>query len=224
MNDQFAFQRAEHQDCFGYFFHHSESGIEWGSPQLDVNLRADPTERHFDPEYLRLRIVEQNEEVEHMRIYHPWPGRPRLHVVLGDVVIRDRKEKTVEAFTFGGTLDIERSEGCTRCSLTSAVPIIDLRDNHIEAHFLAAEAKGLIARRRMDWEHDPERFEARIANADAERLYFAILLRLEEEYRIYPKDNRLNAQEFLKFLHKQIDEAKKKFSPGQLPADIEAIV
>lgn len=224
MSDIFSPNNEIADDCFGYYFHHAKDKFEMGSSQLDVNLRSTPTERHFDPEQLRLRIAEQGEDIAHLRIYHPWPGGRHMRAVIGDVVLRDRKDKTVEAFTFGGTLTIERREDCTRCSLTSPVPIIDLRDDHREAHILAAEAKALIARRRVDWEHDLERFEARLAQADPEKLYFAILMRLEAEYRIYPKDQRISAQAFLNFLRTQIDVAKQKFERAQLPADIEAIV
>lgn len=224
MADAWAPQSESLQDCYGYYFHHPEPGFEWGAPELEVKLRSNPTKRHFDPEQLRLRIVEQDEDLDYVRIYHPWPGGRQMRAVIGDIVLRDRKDKTLEAFTFGGTLAIEREEECTHCNLASPVPIIDLRDDHREARLLASEAKALIARRRVDWKHDLARFEARIAQANPEDLYYAILLRLEEEYRIYPKDERISAQEFLNFLRAQIDLARLKFKRTQLPADIEAIV
>jgi hypothetical protein len=211
-------------ECFGYFFHVPMEGLEWGSPQLDVNLRGDPTGRHYDPEQLRLRTINKDQRIEYSKIYHPWPGESQLKVAVGDIVLRDRKEKTIEVFTFGGVLKIERSGECTKCSILSPVPIIDLRDDHLETHLLAQESKALIAQRRIDWDKDLEGFEERIAETDAQRLYYGILRSLEVEFRNYPKDDRINTQDFLQFLERQIEIAESMFDPIHLPGSIEAIV
>jgi hypothetical protein len=216
--------KQDPEDCFGYYFHLPDPGMEWGSPQLDVNLRTDPTGMHFDPETLRVKAADQYDRIEHLEIYNPWPFRKRLQVVLGDVIMRDRKDKVVEAFTFGGTLEIEQAEVCTHCSLTSPVPIIDLRDEKLVIQMLAEETKALIARRRADFEPDNEEFEKQLQRADVKQLYFGILKSLEAKFRTLPKSEQAEAQPFLIFLHHQLANASELIDPANLPSGIEAIV
>jgi hypothetical protein len=212
------------EECFGYYFHLPEPGMELGSPQLDINLHEDPTGQHFDPETLRVKVTDQYNKIEHLQIYHPWPFRKRLQVILGDVVMRDRKDKVVGAFTFGGTLEIEQAEDCTQCRLKSPVPIIDLRDEKLEVQMLAEETKALVARRRADYEPDVEDFDNKLLSADVTELYFGILKSLAEEFQSLPKSEQANAQPFLMLLHHQFENASKLIDPANIPSGIEAVV
>jgi hypothetical protein len=212
-------------ECFGYYFHRpQQEGHDWGYKQLDVNLQPDPTDEHYDPESFRVRIVDLDNRIDHVRIYHPWQGRSQFQVVIDEVILRDRKGKVVEAFTFGGILTIENAEQCTRCTLKSPVPIIDMRDSNDEAHLLAEEASALIARRQAEWEHDPEKFEARLANASVEGIYFGVLKDLQRVYKAFPDGERMVTQAFLNFLQHQIDLVAEEFGTTSLPSGLEEII
>ncbi|MGD2163619.1 MAG: hypothetical protein PVI81_07440 [Anaerolineales bacterium] len=210
-------------ECFGYYFHPPEGEPEWGSPQLDVNLRTNPTVKHYDPEYLRLQTVDRDNHIEHSKIYHPWPGRNKIQVTIGDVILRDRTEKTVEAFTFGGFLKIEQSDKCTNCSIGSPVPIVDLRDNNRNVQLLVEETIALIATHRAHWEHDLEEFEARVVKTSVESLYFAILKDLETKFQKIPKTENTEAQDFLNFLHHQVEHAKSLLDTTSAPTSLNEI-
>lgn len=212
-------------ECFGFYFHPSkQKGWEWGCQELDVNLQSDPTGQHYDPETFRVRIVDLDNRIDHVRIYNPWRGRNHFQVIIDEVVLRDRKDKVIEAFTFGGELKIESAEQCTHCSLESPVPIIDLRGEDSRAHLLAEEAIALIARRQAEWEHEPEKFEARLARASVEGIYFGVLKDLEKKYREFPDEERVASQDFLTFLQHQMDRTADMFDSIGLPSSLEEIV
>jgi hypothetical protein len=212
-------------ECFGFYFHQfQQEGWEWGYQRLEVNLQSDPTGQHYDPESLRVRIVDLDKRIDHVRIYHPWRGRERFQIVIDEVVLRDRKDKVVEAFTFGGQLSIQSDDQCTHCSLESPVPIIDLRDDNNTASLLAEEAIALIARRQAEWEYEPEKFEARLANASIEGIYFGVLKDLEKKYREFPEEERVASQDFLAFLQHQMDRTADMFDSIGLPSSLEEIV
>lgn len=194
-------------DCFGYYFHAPQDGNEWGSNTLEVNLRSKPSGKHFDPEILRLPIARDDNQIAIVRIHHDWPGANRLQVLFGEVVLRDRRDKVIEAFTFGGTLEIETTNDCTLCTLSSPVPIIDRRDQDPMIQMLAEEAMALIARLKADWKSDTEEFEKRLIQLDVEALFVGVLKELFREFQSSTRDDRTKSQEFLNFLHHAIKNA-----------------
>jgi hypothetical protein len=171
-----------------------------------------------------LRTANDQYRLEYTNIHHPWPGPSSVRVVIGDVILRDRKDKAVEAFTFGGSLQISNEEEYTHCTLTSPVPIIDLQDEQLETQMLANETQALIARRRVDWEHDLENFEQRISKANVGELFYAVLKSLEQRYSSFPKNESLNVLPFHHFLHKQIDLVPDYLGLTNLPSQLETII
>lgn len=216
--------QSTREDFFGYRFHRADPPLDWGSTALVVSLNAQPTGEHYDPETFRLHTTGASKRLDYSILRQPWSGPDHLQVVLGDVVMNDRRGKTVEAFTFGGDARIDNDGAATRCTLTSPVPIIDLRDKHAEVLMLAEEAKALLARRQAAWEHDPEQYEERIAKADVEELFFAILKALEQNFSTIPPEYGSEARSFLTFLRKQIEQAPEYLDLAADPKLLETLV
>lgn len=197
----------------GYYFHPRRYPHAPGHPQLDVVLRPAPTGRHFDPQEIRLKVVSRHGGVEKLTLRHPWgPAKP-YRVVAGMVSVRDRKDKVVEAFTFGGDLQVTSDADGTQCVLTSSAPIIEyLLDPNTHGPtvtgMLLEELEALIARWHASWDHEhrPDEFDERLAATDPMTLYVACLQALHEQIdHVSHKAEDDLTRQFVHFLHAEIE-------------------
>jgi hypothetical protein len=167
---------------FGYDFHPPQADRFPVHPQLDVILRDVPTQRHFDPEQAHFEIS-QSGRAEALTVTHPWAGLRQFRVCAGRIYIDDRKHKRVEAFSFGGILEITTKQDLTICRLASPAPIFDLLDWDSLSTTIATEAVVLLAERRADWDpKHPHTFEQHLATADPLELYACCLVALHEKF------------------------------------------
>jgi hypothetical protein len=184
----------------GYFFHSRSYPNAPGHPQLDIVLRPVPTHLHFDPEWVRLKVASAQGGTETLTVHHPWRGLGRRYrACAGQVTWGDRKNKTVEAFTFGGALRIDSETACTICRLTSSAPIIYMIRRFSIPTTLALEVQVLLAKRRAAWVNDPEAFEGRLVAAEPLVLYRACLETLLTKARNFPSE--LANERLERFLH-----------------------
>jgi hypothetical protein len=199
----------------GYYFHPRRYPHAPGHPLLDVILRPAPTGRHFDPQEIHLKAVSKHRGVEKLTIRHPWRPANPYRVVAGTVSVRDRTDKVVEAFTFGGDLQVTSDAEGTHCVLTSSAPIIEyLSDPNTHGPtvtgMLLEELEALIARWHASWDHEhhPDEFDERLAATDPLTLYAACLQALREQVEHVP--------------HKAEDDLTRQFVRF-LPAEIESL-
>jgi hypothetical protein len=99
-------------------------------------------------------------------------------LAFGRIVLRDRKDKVVEAFTAGGELTISISEGCTRCHISSPVPLYRLADESRVSPESAATSvvdkiEALVAIRRAKWNGNELEFQQRLTSIGPTNLYAA---------------------------------------------------
>ena len=213
------------EQSLGYYFHPRRYPHAPGHPRLDVVLRAVPSGEHFDPDCLRLVIVSGESAPRFLSVHHPWRGAERLRVCPGFVNLRDRKDKTVEAFTFGGDLRITSREDRTTCVLTSPAPIIEfapdprLPDPTIPP-MLVEEVEVLIGQRRAAWErhHPSANFDRRLVAADPLLLYCACLEALLERIASFPlKAGNGPHQDFAHYLRAEIRTLRQR---GDWPPEV----
>jgi hypothetical protein len=170
--------------ALGYFFHPRRHPESPGHPQLDVVLRPEPTRRHFDPEWIALKVAVQRARVGHLTVHHPWRRLShRFRTCAGRVVWGDRKGETIAAFTFGGELRIQSKETYTLCTLASPAPILSVSRRFSIPAMLALEVEVLLAERRAAWVHDLESYDKRLAAAEPSAIYRACLRALEEKFQ-----------------------------------------
>lgn len=179
----------------GYQFHQSDESIGSTEARYDFNVYDEPTGEHFDPEEARLTIALGSLGAEIAQIKHPWIGRRTLRVCAGDIVLEDRTGKTVDAFVFGGELDVHVHENRTECHLVSPAPIYHAEPTvpgEVDdmASMLATEFEVLMAKRRAHWAGDPDEFASRLAAVDPVRLYAAAVAAAMVSIQSIPRSRR----------------------------------
>ena len=174
------------KDELGYCFSTSEDPATPDECQLKIVLRPVPTEQHFDPEIVTCSIISAAGNVEGLRVRHPWLLGKTYRVCAGHILLQDRKEQQVTAFTFGGELRIESMEACTICRLLSPVSILDYSEPDSMTHLLGEEVEILLAERRAAWLHHPAALDRRLAEADPRLLYSACLAALRQKFARFP--------------------------------------
>jgi len=173
----------------GYFFYPSEyPGLCDAHPRLDIHVYDQPTGRHFDPEWSSFWVAEPGGGLCQMVVSHPWHGGDCFRVCAGRIIMRDRKDKVVEAYSFGGELDLESTASSTICRLTSAAPIFELVGTHSFATILVSEFESLLARQHASCGTDDREFSARLASIEPPLLFAAGLTAIEERLDCLPQD------------------------------------
>jgi hypothetical protein len=174
----------------GYYFHPlSQSGTH-GHSQLDINIYSEPTEKHFDPIRVHLFVVKADQDLERVTISHPWTGASPLRVGPGRVLLQDYRDKVVQAFSFGGEMEITNHSLYTSCHLTSPAPIIHLVQGQDTPTILVTEFESFLARRRAEWAGNEMGFEARLAKIEPLTLFVVGLATIKEHLQHVPPQLR----------------------------------
>lgn len=154
----------------GYLFYPLAGNGIFGNSRLDVIMHQHPTLRHYDPESVRCTVAGTESAVT--LLIHYTTQSAHYRVCAGRILITDRVEKHVEAFCFGGTLDIIHRAQETICVFQSPVPILDMNTYHSPDMLLANEVEILIAERRAAWDpQHPHDFAAHLAQLDPTALF-----------------------------------------------------
>lgn len=167
-----------------------------GHTGLLVAIRKEPTGKHFDPQSMRLWLRLLRDEHEEVRRATLWidsptelPIRGSIHVCPGRVVLRDRRDKGVSFFTFGGSLEAVSVPGETVYSLRSPAPILQVTENLESASDqLAFGTEELMGELQVKWGLDEEGFVRRLGQVDPFLFYVAalnsILARYEHDHTL----------------------------------------
>lgn len=174
----------------GYKFYSPKGPAALGHPRLDVNIYAQPTGEHFDPQRASFQVAEPGDGVDELKVTHPWHGQRRLRLCAGSIVIQDRHRKTVEGYSFGGDLEIVDHGSYSTCTVTSPAPIFDLSNPRSTETEIVAEFEAMLARRRARWGKDDRGFERRLATAEPFLLFAAALEEMEARLCEVPVANR----------------------------------
>ncbi len=154
-----------------------------GYTGLLVAIRKEPTGKHFDPQSMRVWLRLLHDEHEEVRWTTLWidspkelPIRGSIHVCPGRVVLRDRRDKRVSFFVFGGSLEAVSVSGETVYSLRSPAPILQISEN-LESvpDQLAFGTEELMGELQVKWGLDEEGFARRQAQVDPFQFYLAAL-------------------------------------------------
>ncbi len=209
------------QSDLGYYFHPAEKPDVPGHPRLDVSLYPVPTHKHFDPERVTFEIALPEDGIEPVEITHPWPGPSHLRAAVGYIRLVDRRDRVVEAFSFGGSLDVEVLQDHTRCSLASPAPIFHVTDREDLAAFLVSEFEALLAIRRAGWAGDEAGFSRQLAGLDP-LLLFAVGL-VEVEDRLLQSPITLRGDLYWRMRHTVNGSRSRLQEGGQWPVPLPAL-
>ncbi len=173
MSEQSVFHQMEH---WGYYLLPRSHQCSPGYTGLLVAIRETPTGIHFDPEVMRLWLQYENGTASRatLRLRSPFQGPRR--VCPGRVVLRDRMDKRVEFFIFGGSLEATSIPGETVYILRSPTPVIEL-DESLESipNQLAFETEVILGEMEARWGLDKEGFIQRLSQVDPLQFYLGNL-------------------------------------------------
>ena len=171
-----------HEPDLGYIFYPYKTPEHPGHPRLDVIIPAAPTYRHFDPQKVEFHVASATGDIEHISIHHPWTMEKRYRVCACRIFLTDRKAKRVDAFSFGGDLQILSDEDHTVCALVSPAPIFPLFTTHDLPMWIVAEFEILLAQQEAHWDpQHPHDFERHLAAVDPFLLYASCLQALQNK-------------------------------------------
>jgi hypothetical protein len=184
--------------------------------KLKITLHDAPTLRHFDPEVVTFRITPDNLGNSYIQVRHPWRGNRNYHVFASTVIMRDRADKVVEAFTFGGKLLILSNNEQTHCALISTAPIYPLLSWSSAEMILVEEVELLLAMRREIWDEAHKRvsFEKYLAKLNPFILYLSCLQNLQNKFSHFPSPI---PEDLLRFIHFLQVEIKRLHNQGLWP-------
>jgi len=197
-----------HEPDLGYIFFPSEIPHYPGHPRLDVILTELPTERHFDPTRVQYQIVSRQNRAEHLSVHHPWTAGELYRVGVGRIFIRDRIDKTVEAFSFGGELRIFSDPPRTICVLTSPAPIFDLWQTPSLPMWLTAEVEILLAEQKVKGlQSTRDELDLHLGKVDPFLLYASCLKALHDKSWPLSEDEYGAGPHFVRNEIKRIEQA-----------------
>jgi hypothetical protein len=149
---------------------------------MDVIIQQKPTRRHYDPEQVQYRVVAPSGSIEHLTVCYPWTLGTRYRSCAGRIVLTDRKGKRVEAFSFGGDLQILSAADHTVCGLQSTAPIFHLVSTTDLPMWITAEVEILLAEQKAHWDPThPHNFEEKLVKANPFLLYASCLKAIQEK-------------------------------------------
>lgn len=156
-----------------------------GYARVDVILRQQPSQHHFDPDCIHLLAISPDGNVETLKLTHPWLGVDDWQLCAGQVDLLDRKGKHVDLFTFGGDMHIEKvDETRTLITLSSEAPFLMAQSHTSAINLLIQEVEIQMAQLRAEYCHSDESFDNCLARLDPFDLYrmclATILQRIEQ--------------------------------------------
>ena len=173
----------------GFHFHPAEPPVTIGHPKLDIRVYSEPTGKHFDPVWVRLPVSLPHTDPYHLIITHPWRGYHRYRVNAGRIILRDRIEKVVEAYSFGGTLEICPQDEFTCLQVRSSAPIFSMQssapmfsilNNRGPSELFIEEFELILAIIRAELLGSKLDFESRLARIDPFDLFCASIVSIED--------------------------------------------
>jgi hypothetical protein len=110
--------------------------------------------------------------------------------------LSDRTGKRVEAFSFGGDLQILSDDEHTVCALKSTAPIFSLFKIHDLPMWITAEVEIILARQKAHWDPmHPHDFEEHVAMLDPFLLYACCLKFIQDRRcNLYLEEEKLDHQ------------------------------
>ncbi len=164
----------------GYVFISGSSCF--GDEQLDVFLRQEPTQEHFDPEKIHLKVSTPR-GVQSLDIHHPWRQAGENRLCAGHIRVFDRYQKFIDIFSFGGRLQITAVLDKTTCTITSPAPLLELTAGNSTDILLANEIDILLAQQRARINpRFPAEFDGKLAVIEPWDFYVSCLSALRNKF------------------------------------------
>jgi hypothetical protein len=210
---------------WGYYLLPQSHPESPGYTGLLVAIRKNPTEKHFDPQTIRLRLRNKYDQAKWTALWlhspQELPLEASIHICPGKVILRDRTDKRANFFVFGGSLEAVSVPGETVYSIRSPAPILKLTDDPESVpDQLASETEALISELEVKWGANEEGFARRLAQVDPLQFYLATLQAILARYE---RDHHILEETFHEFYLALRNEKRRLMDRGQWPATLPAL-
>lgn len=216
------------RENFGYYFHPASYSHSPGHPALDVFIRPEPTLAHYDPESLKLRVQQPDPHWQYristIELHHRWVGVTDHVVAPGSIVISDRRDKRIEAFSFGGRLRVHREDELTHCQVESSAPILEMLELDSVSGLFATEVQVMMAELRGRSVGHLQIYESRLASVDPWELYRSALVALQSRLTDFEYQEYEPCVTLRDFIVVEIEELKKLGRWGRQPRQFDAML
>ncbi|MBN1311219.1 MAG: hypothetical protein JXB30_07355 [Anaerolineae bacterium] len=159
----------------GYGFFERSRPTSPGYTKLQVLLCDKPGHGYYSPKFLRVSIMSKANMMEHLTVSHPWEEMESYQVTMDRVVLRDHQGRTIQAFTFGGELQVVNREDDTLCTLSSPAPILELVEDLSISTLFTTETEAALTTYRLAPETESTIFEQWMATNTPLTIYAASL-------------------------------------------------
>jgi len=179
---------AMNEPDLGYIFYPGQS--HFGDERVDVILRREPTNKHFDPERIHLK-VRAHRGVQSWDIRYPWRQTDETQLCTGHIRVFDRYQKFIDVFSFGGKVKITAVSTGSRtavshkitCIITSLAPLLELTAGNSTAILLANEIDIQLAQLRARLNpRFPAEFDGKLAGIEPLDIYVSCLSELRKKF------------------------------------------
>jgi hypothetical protein len=161
---------------WGYYLAPNRHPYAPGHHMLLIAMREIPTEMHFDPEVIQLRMGETGDSLNWSTIRLKYPLYGQRQVGLGRIIVSDRVDKRIGFFTYGAMIEAIHGHNEAVYALRSSAPILaidpELQDFSAE---LAFETEVIVARSLAKWRGNESGFASRLSQLEPDRCYLAAI-------------------------------------------------
>jgi hypothetical protein len=163
------------EQTVGYGFFERSRPTSPGYAKLRVSLCDKPGYGYYSPKFLRVSSINEANSMEHLTISHPWKDKESYQVMMDRVVLRDHEGRTIQAFTFGGELQIVERQDETLCTLSSPAPILELVEELSISTLFTTETEAALITHRLASEPKSTTLEQWMAATAPLTIYAACL-------------------------------------------------
>jgi len=202
---------------WGYYLAPDRHPYAPGRHMLLIAMREIPTEMHFDPEVIQLRMGETGDSLNWSTIRLKSPLCGQRQAGLGRIIVSDRVDKRIEFFTYGATIEAVHGHNEVVYALRSPAPILaidpELQDFSAE---LAFETEVIVAEALAKWHGNESGFARRLSQLEPARCYIAAIHSILGHYQ---RNRRLRDgfHLFYAALCKEVEQlAALGFWPGEM--------
>ncbi len=157
-----------------------------GYQRLLIAIRDEPTEEHYDPEYVHLQICGPSGYPQRTTIHRDLNLILPAQICPGLIELVDRVNARRAFFTYGATLNYSVTENETVIDIESSAPLLELSNKSLDeslAEQLVSETEALWAKSHVQFGADDAGFVRSLGAIEPNRLYASTVKTLWASYQ-----------------------------------------
>jgi hypothetical protein len=176
----------------GYRFVPAKYSPNLGYSELKTVISGCPTQRYFDVKALHVPTFDGRFYHKTQITRHELEPKEHFQVCIGELSLENRKGEHLQAFSFGGSLQVALQGDDLLCNLTSTAPIFRLKSDpgSLGGGLLADEILEMLAEIQVGLSRHEDELYARLAGFDPYQLFLSCLVTLQKRVDSIPQNLR----------------------------------